>query len=748
MLQLISRSIVAKIILALSLLVATIAASYIVMAQRFSSIQVVMGNAAEISTYTTSILSINKELVEVQRDISVYSNTGSQSVLDKISQNLANIYTRINTLSSRHVPEEELRYVDSLSELVTRFSGHLDVLVSLHQLRSGLINTELESIYQQATTLLESLELDSQNAEVKLSIVEKNNDWHTLHRSAWLFLTKKDFTKKQAVRLLLNNLADKSLNIEPEYGAKLEGLVKQYQETFAKSVQANRNYLSLINVVMAGDAIEFSTQANALKELALKRLSDIKKAGETSIHTSQQILMLLSIASVVYLIALSLFFHLHIAKAISLLTNSFRQFLAGNLSASVTGTKRNDEIGLLAEAASRFRDVSQDLNLAKQSAEHTSKIKSEFLANMSHEIRTPMNGVLGMAWQLSNTELTAQQRRMLEIIQSSGNSLLVIINDILDLSKIEAGKVELEHRPVNLQKLCEELDHLFRHQAEEKAIQLYVKAPKNELYFLGDETRIKQVLMNLLSNAIKFTEQGSVTLYIDCVTDETNKVALTFSVVDSGIGIDADNIKTLFDAFSQADTSITRRYGGTGLGLTITSKLLSLMQTRLKIDSELGKGACFYFTLESEIPNIKESLLSDLVEQGPRVDLSHLNVLVAEDNEINQVVIESLLENLNIISVAKVGDGQQALDLCQIEHFDLILMDMQMPVLDGLQATKGIKQLPQHQNTPIIALTANVLEADKHLCLSAGMCDFLTKPLEFKQLEAMLIKWVAVKPGD
>ncbi|MDP5254102.1 MULTISPECIES: ATP-binding protein [unclassified Vibrio] len=746
MLQIITRSIVAKIILVLSLLVVTIAATYIVMAQRLSTIHSAMNNVTEISTYTTSILSMNKELVEIQRDISVYSNTGSQSVLAKISQNLTHLHLRIQALSRGHVPPEELRYVDSLSELVVRFSGHLEVLVSLHQLRSGLIDTELESIYQQATTFLESSERESQNAEMKLSIVEKINDWHTLHRSAWLFLTKKDFTKKQSVNSLLNKIAHKSSNFAPQFMVKLDDLVKQYQVTFTKSVQANRNYLSLINVVIAGDAIEFSTQANKLKELSLERLNEIKKVGNESIDTSVQTLIVLSVASVVYMLGLSLFFHLHIAKAIILLTQSFRQFLAGNLSASIHGTKREDEIGLLAEAASRFRDVSQDLIVAKQNAEHTTKIKSEFLANMSHEIRTPMNGVLGMAWQLSTTELSASQRRMLEIIQSSGNSLLVIINDILDLSKIEAGKIELEHLPISLQKLCEELEHLFRHQAEEKGIQLFVNASSKDTYFLGDETRIKQVLMNLLSNAIKFTDQGRVALDIDIDKQDDNKQLLTFRVTDSGIGIDDNNIKTLFDAFSQADTSITRRYGGTGLGLTITSKLLSLMQTELNIDSQLGKGSCFYFTLDSEAPQRQDFGSLEQVIPAPSTDFSHLKILVAEDNEINQVVIESLLHNLNITTIVIVDDGKQAVEQCQAEHFDLILMDMQMPVLDGLQATSQIKQLAAYQNTPIIALTANVLETDKQLCLSVGMCDFLTKPLDFYKLEAMLVKWGAVKP--
>ena len=364
---------------------------------------------------------------------------------------------------------------------------------------------------------------------------------------------------------------------------------------------------------------------------------------------------------------------------------------------------------------------------------------------MSHEIRTPMNGILGMARQLGNTSLTDKQARMLEIIQSSGASLLVIINDILDLSKIDAAKVELENQSIDLHKMLEELKLLFSEQANAKQVQLFVSSPPDEenIFFAGDETRIKQVLINLLGNAIKFTERGSVALSVNIQKEANNELILSFGVSDTGIGISHEHIETLFEAFSQADTSITRRFGGTGLGLAITSKLLALMDAPLKVESELGKGSLFYFELKTQRGDKQESRQHENTKlPAPQeIDLSNLNVLVVEDNEINQIVIEALLKEFNITCINIAGDGEQAIAQCEMCAFDIIFMDMQMPVLDGPQATLKIRTMPAFLTTPIIALTANVLGSDKQRCFESGMDDFIGKPINYECLRAVLLKW-------
>lgn len=384
-----------------------------------------------------------------------------------------------------------------------------------------------------------------------------------------------------------------------------------------------------------------------------------------------------------------------------------------------------------------------------QAAARTSKMKSEFLANMSHEIRTPMNGILGMATQLSNTPLTDSQQEMLDIITSSGQSLLVIINDILNLSKIEADKIELEHRPVVLNKLLKDLELLFKGLAVSKGVNLSTKNQfeMKDIVFTGDETRIKQVLMNLLGNAIKFTDQGDVTLAAVVTKETNNNVSIMFSVTDTGMGIQQEYIEKLFDAFSQADTSITRKFGGTGLGLTIASKLLTLMGSELKVESEIAKGSTFFFVIDTnkcaaEKPTIPIQANDHASEQ---VDYSQLSVLIAEDNKTNQIVLKGFLKQLGVGAITIAQDGEEAINLCKAGHFDLIFMDMQMPIKDGLQATIEIKQMEAFHDVPIIALTANVFEEDKKRCFDVGMCDFVSKPINLTLLESALSVWSPVK---
>jgi len=746
--HLISRSIAAKMTLALALVVITLSISYIVMDKRLEAIDTSVNNITDISSHAIGILRINKDIVEMQRDISVYGASGSDAVFAKIEENYQSIDQRLKAIDKKNNEVDDKIYIDAMSELVLRYGDNLSVLKKRYNIKTALIDTELPRIYLGAVAHLTGLLQLTADLKDKLLITQNINIWHTLHHNAQLYLTKKDYSKRQQVIKALQSLSSSELALQKQQN-RIENptvqLAVDYQQAFTKSVQANRNYLSLVNVVMAGDAIEFSALANTLREQSLSRLITIKETGSVSISKTEYVLQLLGVGAILYIIGLALFFHFHIAHAIKLLTKSFQSFLNGDLSAPIHDLTRKDEIGVLAGAANRFRALSTDFISAKKAAEHTSKVKSEFLANMSHEIRTPMNGILGMARQLGNTSLTDKQARMLEIIQSSGGSLLVIINDILDLSKIEATKVELENQSIDLHKMLDELKLLFSEQANAKQVQLFVSSPTDEenIIFAGDETRIKQVLINLLGNAIKFTERGSVALNVNVQKEVNNELILSFGVSDTGIGISHEHIDTLFEAFSQADTSITRRFGGTGLGLAITSKLLALMDAPLKVESELGKGSLFYFELKTQRGDKQASRQHENTKlSAPQeIDLSNLNVLVVEDNEINQIVIEALLKEFNITCINIAGDGEQAITQCEMCAFDIIFMDMQMPVLDGPQATLKIRTMPAFLTTPIIALTANVLGSDKQRCFESGMDDFMGKPISYECLRAVLLKW-------
>ena len=387
--------------------------------------------------------------------------------------------------------------------------------------------------------------------------------------------------------------------------------------------------------------------------------------------------------------------------------------------------------------------VETDLLKAKEIAEESARIKSEFLANMSHEIRTPMNGVLGMLDLLSETSLSPLQVDWVKTALSSGQVLLEIINDVLDFSKLEADKLEVEHVDFNLIDLVEEVRILLSNRAHSKGLALTCQLPPNmPPCWRGDPMRIRQVLSNLMSNAVKFTEQGEVTLRIirSMTTDNTNEVR--FEIHDTGIGISESTLSRLFEPFVQADGATSRRFGGSGLGLSISKKLVQLMGGTMGATSLFGKGSCFWFTL----PLIKsENVLSNnrvVIEaaKAQQPNYQDKKVLVVEDNKINQKVIVAKLSKYNI-EPDVVENGLLALDKLAQGHYDLIFMDCHMPIMDGYTATRELRLMESQKNIArqtVIALTANALEGEREICLAAGMDEYLTKPIVTSQLMALL----------
>lgn len=818
------------------------------------------------------VYELERDVIDLQRNLLIYKETGSASSIQRFKSVIKNINSGIKDLSD-DVGDGDLYLIghDMFSRMVSHIQDYESNFTSVINAKSqredslDLIKNKLDEL---------SLSLNTEGASDVLMLQDYVAN---LNQAATEYIITLDPKDIELFNDAIFELNEKIIEFDKQ---ELIGVLNLIKKEFRRLIQVNRGYLYLVNVVMAGSANEFLFLTKKIRESAIVRQSEIERLADKSSKYAQFINGLVSSIFMLIILTIAWFLSRKILLPIKNITDVFNTLSRGDAVDVIPSTYRMDEIGNLARAAEIFHKNNQltqtllvesqdmianqavmniELEQEKKKAEMAAESKSMFLANMSHEIRTPMNGIVGLVDLVLKTELTNKQKRYLDRIAYSGQIMMNVINDILDFSKIEAGKMEIESVDFDANNIIENLISSMIVRVNDKSLDFKVwVTPRVPKILIGDPLRISQILLNLCSNSIKFTDEGSIFIKFDFIDNK-----FCFSVHDTGIGMNVKQVDSIFESFTQADGSISRKYGGTGLGLTIVEQLVKLMDGDIRVESSVGKGTDVYVKVGCEflddepllnrfedtlpviyyigrngepsemtsvleafnvkVKNIGEyrndpeyicsipennfllfegvtSLDTAILERCSNLNIklfcilnsneieerksleklglvevlqhpfspkqiqtflktllrlieleevlvqeSHEelciisgHVLLVEDNEINQVVAGDMLESLGV-TFDLAEDGAQAVEAIKQNHYDLVFMDVQMPVMDGYSATRAIRDAGIN-DVIICGLSANALKEDIERAEHSGMNDYLTKPLKQDSLKAMLEK--------
>ncbi len=706
-----------------------------------------------ISELANKNITLAKDVEMLKGSVQKFTYTGLESSLVEAHE----LYVKIKTHIDETKVHNDLLVTKNLSLINIHLEKYFATFQELEEqilARKTLKKEQKVLIEDVRTRILEYASEESiENIRISYELLDNlhNVDKMALYYADSLenMYIKKIKNSIKKLNASIKNILEKEQNESKRSEIRIiQEKVDKFTKVIVAEVQHIRSYLFLVNVVMAAESYEVLYQANLISDSSQKTLEHIEVDFNDQITTSIQNLSITGGISLVIMVLITFLVARSVIRPISQLTESFDELSKGNEDAIVPVYHIDDEVGALTKAAASFRDKNKEINTllehskelsdslveAKKQAESANKAKSSFLASMSHEIRTPLNAIIGFINLLRKDETDPKKLEYITTVQNASGSLLGVINDILDISKIEDGKLDIETIDFDVHQQLKELTKFYASILDEKDLQLNLNIDSSvPQYISSDPLRLKQVISNLISNAIKFSSQDSA-ITIDLQYKDSQ---LFVSVRDEGIGISEEAQKRVFNAFEQAESSTTRSYGGTGLGLTISKKLVELLGGEISVQSELEKGSLFSFYINA--PESKKGVDDEVEEREYKFE-GH--VLVAEDNKTNQMLIKILLDDMGI-TYKVVDDGEEAVDAFRKEAFDLILMDINMPNMDGVEATKRIRKEHTEKHTiPIIALTANAMKEDVEVYFQAGMNSHVSKPIDHLLLAKELSRFL------
>lgn len=716
----------------------------------------------KINSETIAILEIERNVLELQRSVLAFTYSGYSGMVKRVHTLQGILDGQLNEVDELITDKHRTDVLKRMREHFDSYQESFDAAVEEYQLREHYIQERMNKLAKETSSMLgKVLDWNLQLRHMTIAAVTgaAQETFLLAHKDAQDFIHSPDSILEKSTKERLSSFQKELIELQKQpldeesrnLVAQVALLAPRYEEAFSGQVQATRAYMHLVYVVMAGQAAEIAHLAQELKEFTLQEQQTVESDFHSNVAFLSDFNAFLSGFAVVMGLILAWWITQNTAKPIKRMTESLSSLARGRKNVEIPSQERSDEIGAMAIAANVFKEKADEL-------ENASRYKSEFLANMSHELRTPLNSLLILARMLSENEeqnLTESQVESALIIYESGTDLLRLINDILDLSKVEAGRMEVTTEDGDLQLFCARMERQFKHVAASRNLEFQTtvdaRVPKT---LHTDWAKLEQIMRNLLSNAFKFTSEGGVyielnlpsrkTAFIDTALHPGNTIGI--KVRDTGIGIPQNKKEQIFEAFRQVDGTTSRKYGGTGLGLSISRKFSQLMGGEIQVEGKEGEGAAFTLYLPLEFPKgqksdqstlaITKSVVSEYSLEHVKAHLieKDLTILIVDDDKRNTFAIKQILDPINSI-IKTANNGREALEiLSTCNKVDIVLMDIMMPVMSGYEAMAHIRMVSKWEKLPIIALTAKALAGDREKCLDAGANEYLSKPVDATRL--------------